>query len=306
MTNDLVSKIPALQLRARVMAATRAFFVARDYLEVQTPVRVRTPAMEDHIDAEASGDHWLRTSPELHMKRMVCAGYEKIFQIGPCFRQGERGNRHLPEYTMLEWYWTGADRDDLIHETCALLRSVAAIAGGRRFAGVDLCGEPEILKVQEAFLQWAGWDPLADFDADRFDVDLVDKVEPEIAKITVPVIFKDFPAQRAALARLHPQDPRMAERWEMYLGGVEVANAYTELTDAAEQRRRFEICGQGRKSRGQQCYPLDEAFLSAMQNGMPPCAGIALGMDRLLMRLIGTDQIRDVVAFDADESVKVF
>lgn len=280
------------------MSATRAFFEARDYLEVQTPVRVRTPALEDHIDAEPSGDHWLRTSPELHMKRMVCAGYQKIYQIGPCFRQGERGRRHLPEYTMLEWYWTGAESGDLIAETCGLLSRLAEVAGGRVFGGVDLCGPPEILRVQDAFRRWAGWDPLAAFDADRFDLDLVEKVEPEIAKIPVPVIFCDFPAERAALSRLHPEDVRVAERWEMYLGGVEIANAYTELTDAAEQRTRFERCREGRQSRGQALYPLDEAFLAALERGMPACAGIALGMDRLLMRLAGADEIADVVAFD--------
>lgn len=287
----------ALELRARVMRITRDFFVSRGYLEVETPLRVRVPALEDHIDAEPSGDHWLRTSPELHMKRMLCAGYGRIFQIGACFRRGERGERHLPEYTMLEWYRTGAESADLIPETLELLTAVATATGKTVFDGVDVTASPRVLTVREAFREWAGWDPVAVFDEDRFDVDLVEKVESMIARETGPVILMDFPVARAALARLRPEDPRVADRWELYLGGVELANAYTELTDAVEQRERFHRCAEGRKARGQDIYPLDEAFLSAIQSGMPACAGIALGMDRLLMRLLGTADIRDVVAF---------
>ncbi|MDF3128998.1 EF-P lysine aminoacylase EpmA [Kiritimatiellaeota bacterium B1221] len=294
---DLSSKTTALQLRARVLTAVRSFFVSRDYLEVETPIRVNTPAMEDHIDAEASGDAWLRTSPELHMKRMVCAGFEKIFQVGPCFRQGERGQRHLPEYTMLEWYWTGVSSEVLIGETCDLLQAVADVAGGGPFDGVDLKAAPKIYTISELFLKWAGWDPVLDFDADRFDFDLVEKVEPVLSKETVPVVVKNFPAERAALARMRPENPQVADRWEMYVGGVELANAYTELTDAREQRTRFEVCAEERSGRGQEVYPLDEAFLTALERGMPDCAGIALGVDRLLMRLVGTDEIADVVAF---------
>jgi lysyl-tRNA synthetase class 2 len=293
----LTQKKAALELRARVMRGTRDFFMDRGYLEVETPLRVRVPAMEDHIDAEPSGGCWLRTSPELHMKRMLCAGYERIFQIGACFRRGERGERHLPEYTMLEWYWAGAESEDLIPETLALLKAVAGVAGKTIFDGVDLAAEPQVITVQEAFEAWAGWDPVAGFDADRFDVDLVEKVEPVIALEKGPVILKDFPAARAALSRLRTEDARVADRWELYLGGVELANAYTELTDAEEQRKRFLGCAEGRNERGQDLYPLDEAFLGALQNGMPACAGIALGMDRLLMRLLGTSDIRDVVAF---------
>lgn len=297
MTVELKHKRAALELRARVMGRTREFFVSRGYVEVETPLRVRVPALEDHIDAEASGDHWLRTSPELHMKRMLCAGYQRIFQIGPCFRRGERGERHLPEYTMLEWYRVGAGSADLIPETLELLTSVAMVTGKTVFDGVDFSVSPRLLTVQEAFQKWAGWDPVAAFDADRFDLDLVDKVEPRIALEAGPVILKDFPAARASLARLHPEDPRVADRWELYAGGVELANAYSELTDAAEQRERFLQCAEGRKNRGQEVYPLDEAFLNALHSGMPACAGIALGMDRLLMRLLGIADIRDTVAF---------
>lgn len=293
----LASKHPALALRSRVFSALRSFFLTREYLEVQTPVRVRTPALEDHIDAEPSGNAWLRTSPELHMKRMVCAGYERIFQLGPCFRQGERGTRHLPEYTMLEWYRTGADHHDLIAETHALLQAVCRELRRSEFGGVDLSAPPEVLTVREAFLQWAGWDPVAEFDENRFDLDLVEKVEPALAQIRVPAVLKDFPAARAALARLDPADPRIAQRWELYLGGMELANAYCELTDADEQRRRFEACARERARRGQTVYPLDEPFLKTLAAGMPDCAGIALGADRLMMILLETEDISDVTAF---------
>lgn len=294
---NLSSKAPALQLRAHVMAEVRAFFVERDYLEVETPIRVKTPAMEDHIDAEASGNHWLRPSPELHMKRLVCAGYKKIFQIGPCFRKGERGDRHLPEYTMLEWYWTGVESTALISETRDLLRRVASVTGETIFGGVDLMAEPKVITIREAFEKWAGWNPIGNFDENRFDLDLTEKVEPELAKFKESVILNEFPVERAALARSTPTNPATADRWEMYLGGIEIANAYTELTAADEQRKRFQTCAQERESRGQDVYPLDEPFLEAMEKGMPACAGIALGVDRLLMRLIDSDKISDVVAF---------
>lgn len=293
----LAAKQSALQLRGQVLAVIRRFFAERGYLEVQTPVRIPAPAIEPHIVPEASGDQWLRTSPELEMKRMVCAGYDKIYQIGPCFRRGERGAKHRPEYTMLEWYCVGATARDLELETCALLRAVCAELGRSVFSGVDLAAAPWRLRVGEAFWLWAGWDPVAAFDEDRFDLDMVEQVEPHFAEAAVPVILSDFPAPRAALARRHPEDPQVAERWELYLNGLELANAYTELTDVAEQRERF-AAAMGDKSRLEEpLTPMPEAFLSALAEGMPACAGIALGLDRLLMILLETDDIADVMAF---------
>ena len=294
---ELARKHPALALRSRVFSAVRAFFPERDYLEVETPVRVPAPALEDHIDAEPSGSHWLRTSPELHMKRLVCAGMERIFQIGPCFRQGERGTRHRPEYTMLEWYRAGATVRDLEQETHELLLHICQALGQNEFSGIDLAAPPARFTVRDAFWLWAGWDPTESFDADRFDLDLVDKVEPRLAEPPVPVILTDFPKERAALARLSGGAPPVAERWELYLGGMEIANAYHELTDPAEQRARFLACAAERAARGQEVYPLDEAFLAALEHGMPPCAGIALGLDRLLMILAETCHIENIRAF---------
>ena len=294
---SLAARKPTLELRARILKTMRAFFDARGYLEVETPVRVKTPAMEDHIDAESSGDHWLRTSPELHMKRMVSAGYDRIYQIGPCFRRGEYGARHRPEYTMLEWYRTGATYRDLETETSQLLQALCAQLGRTEFMGVDLSAVPVRYTVRDAFCLWAGWDPLEAFDPDRFDEDLTEKIEPRLAESPVPLILTDFPPQRAALSRLSQTPVPVAERWELYLAGMELANAYTELTDAGEQRERFKICAQARAKRGQEIYPLDEAFLNDLKKGMPPCAGIALGIDRLIMILAETEQIHQVRAF---------
>lgn len=295
MTTDLRAKRRNLELRAEVLRGVRAFFEERGYLEVDTPVRVKVPALEDHIDAEPSGAGWLRTSPELHMKRMVCAGYEKIFQLGPCFRQGERGARHLPEYTMLEWYRTGVDSSELITETLELLCTLAERVGMKTVVGLDR--EPLEITVSEVFKEQAGWDPVTAFDADRFDIDLVEKVEPWIAGQERAVFMKDFPAARAALAQCRPDCPEVADRWELYLGGMELANAYTELTDATEQEQRFEACSELRRREGKEVYALDEDFLRAMQSGMPACAGIALGIDRLVMILSGSQDIADVVSF---------
>jgi len=290
-----IGKREVLELRAEVVRGIRCFFEGRGYLEVDTPIRVKTPALEDHIDAEPSGEKWLRTSPELHMKRMVCDGYEKIFQIGPCFRQGERGMHHLPEYTMLEWYQVGVDSSVILIETLDLLRSVAQKVKKPCVCGLEQ--EPIMVTISDVFSQVAGWDPIKSFDSDRFDLDLIEKVEPWIEKQKSPIVVKDFPVERAALARIKQDDRPVADRWELYVGGVELANCYTELTDPSEQRRRFQECAKLRKKDGRPVYPLDERFLQAMDQKMPDCAGIALGVDRLIMLFAGLDDISQVVAF---------
>ena len=290
-----IGKREVLELRAEVVRGIRCFFEGRGYLEVDTPIRVKTPALEDHIDAEPSGEKWLRTSPELHMKRMVCDGYEKIFQIGPCFRQGERGMHHLPEYTMLEWYQVGVDSSVILIETLDLLRSVAQKVKKPCVCGLEQ--EPIMVTISGVFSQVAGWDPIKSFDSDRFDLDLIEKVEPWIEKQKSPIVVKDFPVERAALARIKQDDRPVADRWELYVGGVELANCYTELTDPSEQRRRFQECAKLRKKDGRPVYPLDERFLQAMDQKMPDCAGIALGVDRLIMLFAELDDISQVVAF---------
>lgn len=291
-----------LTLRAKGLRAIREFFHARDFLEVETPVRLLAPAMELHIEAQPAGDaYFLRTSPELHMKRLLAAGYERIFQMGPCFRAGERGERHHPEYTMLEWYRANADYMDILDDTQALLRHLAnrlEIPAPLPYDPntLNLTSEWTILPVQEAFQRWVGWDPVTNYDADRFDLDLVEKIEPALATLPVPVVLKDYPAAAAALARRKPDNPAVAERWELYLAGMEIANAYSELTDAAEQRARFAECAAARTALGARGYPIDEEFLAALPT-MPPSGGIALGVDRLIMIMGNARTIGDVTAF---------
>ncbi|HMP75880.1 MAG TPA: EF-P lysine aminoacylase EpmA [Kiritimatiellia bacterium] len=294
--------IPSLALRSRLLHATRCFFHERGFLEVETPVRLKTPALETHIDAEPSGDHWLRTSPELHMKRLLAAGHERLFQLGPCFRRGERGDRHHPEYTMLEWYRAHADYTDILADAEALMGCLVASLSDQSDPSVTYQGRriallprwPRIT-VRAAFLQWAGWDPVAAWDEERFNLDLVEKVEPALPR-DVPVVLTDYPAPAAALARRKPDQPEVAERWELYVGGLELANAYSELTDPVEQRARFEEAARQRRALGKAVYPLDEEFLAALPR-MPPSGGIALGFDRLVMLFADAPTLDDVIAF---------
>jgi lysyl-tRNA synthetase class 2 len=274
----MMTSIEKLKVRDALMQSIRAFFHSQGFIEVETPVRMKTPCMELHIDAEPSGNRWLRTSPELYHKKLLAQGAQNIFEIGKCFRQGERGDRHHPEYTMLEWYRAGGDYNSMLADTQALISKPL-----------------EILTVAEVYEQFAGWNPVENFDANRFDFDMVEKIEPNLPK-DVPVILKDYPAECCALARLKPDNPKVAERWELYLGGIEIANAYSELTDPDEQRARFEKWGVQRKALGKTVYPIDEEFIQCLGK-MPPSGGCALGIDRLLMALTGTASLDDILPF---------
>ena len=205
----------SILMRNAMMQDIRAFFYSRDYIEVETPIRVSIPCMELHIDAEASGDHFLRTSPEIFHKRLLAARYDKIFEMGKCFRSGEFGPLHHPEYTMLEWYCANADYMDMLEETKGLIQKLWP----------SLSVDWHVLMVKEAYETHAGWNPLVDFDEDRFDMDLVEKVEPAIKEMRGPVVVKDYPVEAAALSRRKPDNPAVAERWELYIDGVELANA---------------------------------------------------------------------------------
>ncbi|MDF7823499.1 EF-P lysine aminoacylase EpmA [Pontiellaceae bacterium B12227] len=276
----------SIMLRDALMRRIRAFFYDRDYTEVETPIRLKIPCMELHIDAEPSGDHFLRTSPEIFHKQLLAAGCQRIFEMGKCFRSGELGPLHNPEYTMLEWYQADADYMDILEETRLLISTVWK----------DVSKQWKILTVSDAFLEFAGWDPAGNYDEDRFDIDLVEKVEPAIKKIGGPVVLKDYPVEAAALSRCRPGDPLRAERWELYMDGVEIANAYSELTDPVEQRLRFEACAQQRIALGKEAYEIDEAFLQALEK-MPPSGGIALGVDRLLMLIAEATSLDAVLPF---------
>lgn len=268
------------------MRSIRAFFYDRDFMEVETPIRLETPCMELHIDAEPSGDHFLRTSPEICHKKLLGAGAERIFEIGKCFRHGELGSLHNPEYTMLEWYRIHADYMDILEETRALMFSIW-----------EECPEKwTIMNVSDAFQQFAGWDPAGTYDEDRFDMDLVERVEPAIKALGGAVVLKDYPVEAAALSRRKPGNPLVAERWELYIDGVELANAYSELTDPVEQRLRFEECAQQRRNFGKEAYPIDEEFIQAV-SAMPPSGGVALGVDRLLMKMSGDRTLDRMLPF---------
>jgi lysyl-tRNA synthetase class 2 len=304
----LSGRLQTLQTRSRLLQALRRFFTDRGFVEVETPVRIATPALELHIDAEPAGKAFLRTSPELHMKRLLAEGCERIFQVGPCFRRGEAGPLHSPEYTMLEWYRADADYMDILVDAKALMSAVCReVIGTERVSRggtqIEIMPVWDCWTVADAFVRFAGWDPVAAYDADRFDLDLVDKVEPRLAHDR-PVVLKDYPAQAAALARCRDERPPIAERWELYVGGLELANAFTELTDPVEQRARFEACAAARAAAGREVYPLDEAFLAALRSGLPPCAGAALGVDRLAMLLAGADRIDEVRAFASPEGAR--
>lgn len=290
-----------LQTRSRVLHAVREFFFERGFIEVETPVRIPTPALEAHIDAPPSGRAWLRTSPELHMKRLMAAGCSHFFQIGPCFRSGECGRRHNPEFTLMEWYRTEADYTDILRDTEALFAHVFLnVTGGTAITyqgtAIDFDKPWHCLTVREAFRKWAGWDPVAAWNPDRFDLDLVSKVEPSLPQDR-PCVLTDYPAPAAALARLKPHAPAVAERWEVYVGGLELANAYSELCDPTAQRARFEEAAEARRRLAKDVYPIDEPFLAALEQGLPPCGGIALGIDRLVMLACDTNEIAEVRPF---------
>lgn len=290
-----------IRTRSLVLQAIRDFFYAEGFIEVETPVRIPAPAQETYIDVPPSGRAWLRASPELHMKRLLVDGCTRIFQLGPCFRSGECGARHNPEFTMLEWYRSNADYTDILRDTEALLARVfqavtCASALVYRGQPIDLARPWHCLTVSDAFRKWAGWDPAETWDQDRFDLDLVAKVEPALPR-DKPCVLTDYPAAAASLARLKPHNPAVAERWEVYVGGLELANAYSELCDAAAQRARFEEAAESRRKLGKEVYPLDEPFLRALETGMPPCGGIALGVDRLVMLACDSADISDVRPF---------
>ncbi|HEY6460062.1 MAG TPA: EF-P lysine aminoacylase EpmA [Polyangiaceae bacterium] len=300
-----------LRERAAALADVRRFFDGRGFVEVSTPVVVPSPGLDLHLDAfeVAGGDRgaprWLVTSPEYQMKRLLGDGWERIYQIVPCFRRGELGTRHNPEFTMLEWYRAGAGVDDVVRDTEQL---VASVTGGTVTVdgrGIDVRPPFERITVCEAFARFAGWSEAETLDAaghdeDRYFRALVDQVEPAIARIDRGVFLVDYPATQASLARKKPGDPRVAERFELYVAGVELCNGFGELVDPVEQRARLEQDRAARHERGLPVYPIDERFLEALAR-VPPSAGNALGLDRLVALRCGTTDIASVMAFTADE-----
>jgi lysyl-tRNA synthetase class 2 len=290
----------ALCRRGVIFDRIRAFFREKGYLEVETPFRIPAPAPEANIDAIAASGWFLQTSPELCMKRLLAAGYPSIFQICRCWREGERGVRHLSEFTMLEWYRSGADYRDLMRETEELVRA-AAPADRISYRGslIDLAAPWERISVAEAFERYTATNAQAALADGSFDELMVEQIEPRLG-CGRPTFLHDYPASCGALARLKADDPSVAERFELYLGGLEIANAFSELVDPVEQRARFLAEATERASQGKTSYPMPEKFLAELEQ-MPPSAGIALGLDRLVMVLLDAASIDEVVAFTTEE-----
>jgi lysyl-tRNA synthetase class 2 len=292
-----------LERRASVFKHIRDFFNEQGFLEVETPIRAPAIAPEQFIVPFQSEDLYLAASPELHMKRLLAAGYEKIYQFSHCFRKGERGRWHNPEFIMLEWYRRGADYQKIIEDTEKLITTVAHNLGFKnsiKYQGqeIDITLPWARITVKDAYVKFAGWDPIAENDAERFDLDFIEKVLPGFPKDR-PTVLLDYPAEQASLARLKPGNLIVAERAEVFIGGLELANAYSELVNAKEQEKRFrEAIERIKKERGQ-TMPLPEKFLEAMKS-LPECGGIALGIDRLVMLFCDADKIDDVMAFTQD------
>lgn len=299
---------PRLLARSRALGAIRAYFAEQRFVEVDTPLRVKMPGLDLHVDAIAAEGGFLVTSPEHQMKRLLTGGMPRIFQLCHTSRAGELGPLHEPEFLMLEWYRAFAGQDDVMSDTEQVVaRVVEAVAGaphvtladGRR---IDVAPPFERMSVRDAFRSFAGVSDaaaLAEDCEDRFFELLVGAVEPALARLGRPVFLCGYPATQASLARRSPDDPRVAERFELYLAGVELCNGFGELTDAAEQRRRFERDQVERRRRGRPVYPIDERLLAALVEGMPPSGGNALGVDRLLALAAGVSEISRVQAFPA-------
>jgi lysyl-tRNA synthetase class 2 len=318
-----------LLVRQTALDAVRDYFRAEGVVEVTTPLLVPSPGLEPHLDPFAvrgcatGRAAFLPTSPEYAMKKLLAAGSGSIFQLAPAFRDEPPSDQHLPEFTMLEWYRVGLDYCELMADCERLCAAVACAVNGRTTverngSTVDLAPPWERLNVRDAFRLHAGvaltfaetevelrakavsagcTDVTADDSwDDAFFRLFLRHVEPKLGRGR-PTLLCDYPARMAALSRISARDPLVCERFEVYAGGLELANAFGELTDPVEQRRRFEADNAERRALGKSELPIDEGLLAALESGLPECSGMALGVDRLLMLLTGARDLRDAAAF---------
>jgi elongation factor P--(R)-beta-lysine ligase len=328
-------RLGRLEKRGRILAAVRTFFAARGFVEVETPALQVSPGLEPHLQAFATELHdprdgrsshrYLHTSPEFAMKKLLVAGMPRIWQLAHVFRDGDRSPTHHPEFSMLEWYRAGASWRDLIPDCVRLLRACQAAVGAESFGwrghSADAHQPWQEISVAEAFRAHCGIDILAtapnplipdfallaaqacrigvephpgdDWEALYFRI-FLDRIEPHLG-IRAPTVLYDFPASMAALSRRNPADPRLAERFELYVCGLELGNAFGELTDPVEQRARFRADQAKKHALYGETYPIDEDFLAALEHGLPPSAGIALGFDRLVMLATVAEDIEEVL-----------
>ena len=293
----------SLRKRGAMMSALRQWFSKEDFLEVESPVRLPAPALEDYIDAVESGQGmWLRTSPELHLKRLLAAGYPRIFEIGPCFRLGESGDHHREEFTMLEWYRLLGSWTDLMADAQGMVAAaLEATNPGKHalpFRGqmIDFSGDWPQLTVREAFERYASIPLRQAIDEGKFELMLCTEVEPHLGN-GAPLFLTEYPMECSGLSAALPGKPGYVARWELYIAGLEIGNACTELSDPPEQERRFQATAYLRDADRRPIYPMDQPFMNAMWNGLPHCAGTAIGLDRLAMVLTNAGDIAEVRAF---------
>lgn len=314
--------LDALRLRASLYAMVRRFFAARGVLEVETPVLSQAGNTDPNIASlslDFSGPasagtarRWLRTSPEFALKRLLAAGVGDCYELGRVFRDGEAGGRHNPEFTMLEWYRLGFDHRQLADEVTTLVTDAHGLVGRPLHV--------RHVTYRALYVDALGIDPFADDDAklqdalggvlldgdglgrdDWLDLLMTHRIQPALPADQLLVV-RDYPASQCALARVRPGTPPVAERFEVYVGPLEVANGYHELTETIEQGRRFAADAARRAARGAIAPPADVRLLSALDEGLPACAGVAVGIDRLLMAMAGTGSIGDVLAFPFDRA----
>ena len=298
--------------RASILSGIRNFFETRGYLEVETPSLVRSPGLDLHLDAFAIEGNldghpaYLSTSPEYHMKRLLAAGLERIFQLARCYRRGEIGTKHNPEFCLLEWYQAGMDYHQLMDETEALVCHVATQFRGRpqlivNGRPMDLQPPFERITVCELFKRYAALSypetlRLAEHEPETFFFLLVDRIDPALRSEHRPLFVHDFPTPMASLARRKADAPHLCERFELYLGDLELCNGFGELTCPKEQRQRLKHDQQLRLNQGKAVYPIDERFLAALAK-MPDASGNALGVDRLVAACRGCDSLAGSIAF---------
>ncbi len=314
------SSLDNLKTRARLLEKTREFFKQRNILEVETPILSQAGNPDPNIDSFTTVNTtllYLRTSPEFLLKRMLAAGYGDCYELGKVFRQAESGQFHNPEFTMLEWYRVGWTWKQLANEVCDYIKFSGQLLSGSQFQHWPI----RWVSFQELYLEHIGIDPLsaqiADFEAlaksqnlqfpdnmlkDQWlDLIMSTVIQPGLAESAITIVY-DFPSQQAALAKINPDNPSTALRFEVYLGQQELANGYQELTDARELEQRFENDNRKRKQRHQAEVKLDQNLISAQHQPLPECAGVALGFDRLLMAMMKSSKLSECLSFDSERA----
>lgn len=307
---------------SHALFSLRGYFLGQDFIEVRTPTLgvcpgldpgvyslgkvSRQQANEPNESRQGALRSYLMTSPEFYMKRLLTGGMPRIFQVTSSYRAEELGQLHEPEFSLLEWYRSFASAHAVMGDAIQILRGIGAALKRRFPEDTVLAGrvsaaqlEPRVFTVSEVFARYCQADAsqLAAADPEIYFRCLVEKIEPELALLREPVLLTEYPIEQAALARPCPHDARFAERFELYFQGVELGNGYGELTSATEQRRRFQVELERRAETGAPVYPLDEQFLGALSAGLPPCSGMALGLERIVAQLLGRDSIQSVMAF---------